>query len=259
MLRVGLQPETHRADSLETILAKLSSTLENGERDALYVQAISAGAHRGDPRIRQLADKIEDHKLRETAREFADLAVIRAAINKKQLQQALEILRDGRLSSFHRVWAAAKISSLLRSSEPTRANELLQDAVEASTRIPAEDPQRAYALTCLADAFFKLDRSRSWDFVQEAIDAVNVTPGAKVENAKLTARLRVKNAIGIINADEPSFNLVLFFERLSLEDIDLALSTANRLNGDASSAAVSLGIARAILTRQRSQSSTARK
>ena len=247
MLRLGLQTDDTRSDSIDAILDRLSDTAGNTERDTLYVQGIRAGAQKGDPRIRELADKIEDQKLRDTARAFADLAVIKVMVDRKHPQQALDILRDGRLSPMHRVWAITKISLLLERSDPVRAAELLEETTEPLASISSEDPQRVYALTCLANAFLKLNHLRSWALLQEATQAVNAIPNANVESPKLTAQLRTKNIIATIRLDEPSFSLVHLFELISLDDIDMALSTASRLNGEAPSAAVNLGIARAIL------------
>ena len=256
MLHLGLQSENSR--TVESILSKVPEASGNSERDTLYIEAIRLGSQTGDPQIRQLADKVEDRKLRESAQAFADLAVISNSINKKRTKEALEIFSDGRLLPLHRIWAATKLSALVRSSDPDRADQLLDDSAEALTSFASDDPQRLYGLTCVADTFLKVNRIHFWNSLQDAISAANAIPTAELESTKLAARLRTRNIIAMINVYEPSFSLVHLFELLAQEDIDLAVSTAGRLNGESASAAVNLGIARVALT-HKAQPAKARK
>ena len=256
MLHLGLQSENAR--TIESILSKIPEASGTAERDALYIEAIRIGSQTGDPQIRELADKIEDQKLRESALPFADLAVIRASINKRRTKEALDVLHDGRLLPLHRIWATTRMSVLVQQSDPDRASQLLEDAADALSKIPSGDPQRLYGLTCISGTFLKISRTTSWSLLQEAISAANATPSADLEGTKLTVRVRTRNIIAMINFDEPSFSLVHLFELLAQDDLDLAVSTAGRLNSESASAAVNLGIARVVLN-QKAQPPKGRK
>ena len=253
MLRVGLAPTTSGGDTVSDILDQLKGVATSAERDTLYVKAIREGAGKGDPRIRQFADKIEDDNLRERARSFADLAVVRNAISKKDLDLALAIVRNGYLASLHRVWAMGEIGNLLRSTDSAVALQLLDDANAEAHRIDMGDPNRVYALSCVAAAFLMVDHFRSWSVAADVIKAANAVPGFTGEDAKLSARLRSKNVTSMINADEPSFNIANLFELLAKDDLQLALSTANGLSGEPSRAAASLAVARSILDKQKAR------
>jgi hypothetical protein len=253
MLRVGLVSANSGGDTISNILDQLQGAATSAERDTIYVKAIREGAGKDDPRIRQFAGKIEDDNLRERARSFADLAIVRNAISKKDLDAALGILRNGYLVSLHRVWAMAEMGSLLRSTDSAGALLLLDEANVEAHRIDMGDPNRVYALSCVAAAFLAVDRFRSWSVAADVVKAANAVPGYTGEDGRLSARLRSKGVIAVISVDEPSFNIGNLFELLARDDLQLALSTANGFSGDASRAGASLAVARSVLDKQRSR------
>jgi hypothetical protein len=256
MLRLGLTPDEPNRDALPEILNQLGSVTNNAERDAVYVKAIRAAARNGDLRIREFAEKIENANLKEQARSFADFVVVRGAINKKDVDGGLRIVRDGYLSPLHRVWALAEIARLLRKSDPTRTIQLLNDATIEANRINVGEPERVYALVSVALPFFEIDRFRSWDVASDVIKAANAVNGFSGEDGKLSARLRTRNTVAMINSDEPSFNVVSLFELLARDDLQRAVSMANNLTGEAPRAAANLASARSILGVQKNSSSS---
>lgn len=253
MLRVGLVSEASRGETVTDILDQLRGAATSAERDTLYVKAIREGATKGDPQIRQFAGKVEDNNLRERARSFADLAVVRNAISKNDVDAALGIVRNGYLASLHRVWAMGEIGRLLGNTDSSGAIQLLEDANAEAHRIGVGEPDRVYALSCVAIAFYSLDRFRSWSVASDAIKAANAVPGFTGEDTKLSARLRAKNIVAMISVDEPSFNIVNLFEMLARDDLQLALSTANGLSGEPSRAAASLAVARSVLEKKKTR------
>src|ERR1700686_705707 len=258
MLRLGLGSEGPNRETVTEILNQLGGATNSAERDTLYVKAIRAGAASGDPRIREFADKIEDENLKESARAFADLAIVRRAISKKDVDGGLRIVRNGHLSPLHRVWALSEIGSLLK-SDPGRVSQLLDDAATEANRIDVGEANRVYALACVSASFFIIDRFRSWSVASDAIKAANAVPGFTGEDAKLSARLRTKNVISMISVDEPSFNIVNLFDLLSRDDLQLALNLANDLKEESPRAAATLTIASSILKKQKSPAFASRR
>jgi hypothetical protein len=252
MLRAGLvskRPETEPVESLEQQLAKASSS---AERDLLYLKAIQTGAGRGDVQIRNFAGKIEDVTLREQARTFADLAIVRTAVNTKDADEVLRIVREGYLAPLHRVWALATLASRLGTNDPVRAMDFLNEATIEARRIRVGDPTRAYALVCVAQSFIDLGKFKTEEIGFELVNAVNGVTDFNVDGGKLYAQIRARNLVAMINSKEPSFSMAFFFERLSKQDAQQAISLATDVKPDAPRAAVTIAIAGQILKSQNS-------
>jgi len=251
MLRLGLSPEGSSTESVSQILQQLTSTNTGDQRNIIYVKAIRAGIASADIRMREWASSIEDQALRDRALAFVDLVLLRAALNKKDAESASRIILERHLPPLQVVWAQLELSRLLRRSEPERASQLLEDADVEAHRIPVGQPERAYALSGLATAFFTIDRFRSWGIASEVVKAGNAIPSFSGEEAKVTARLRIKNVICMVDYDEPSFNVANLFSLLATDDAEVALSTASSFTSEALRATAHLSIARSILDRQK--------
>jgi hypothetical protein len=258
MLRMGLVREGN-TEGLADILNQLDGVVNSPDRDAVYVKAIRAAATSGDPRVREFAEKIENSDLKGQARSFTDFTVVRNAISKKDIDAGLRIVRDGYLTPLHRVWALAQFASLLKKSDPPRAIQLLNEALTEAKRINLGEPERAYALICVALSLFEIDRLHSLDIVSDVIKAANAVTKFSGEDGKLSARLRVRNIVAMVELNEPLFNAVNLFALLARKDLQLAIELANTLSGETPRSAANLAIARSILTRQKPSTPPARK
>ena len=257
MLRLGLEPKTPGRDTVSELLSQLDRAENSGERDTLYVKAIRVAATTSDPRIREFADKIEDGILRERARSFADLVLVRRAIKNRDVDGGLRIARGGSLPALQRVWALSEISQLVK-VDGARAIQLLEDAVTEANRIDPGAEDRVFALACVSSNFLKLDRFRSWSVAYDAVRATNSLPGFTGENARLFARLRTKNVISMISTEEPSFTMANLFELLSQDDLQMAISLANGLKEESPRATATLAVVSSVLNRQKTQPSSRR-
>lgn len=257
MLRLGLIPGATSGESVAQILQQLTPASSSDERNLIYVKAIRAGMPSADVRMREWANSIEDQALKDRAVAFVDFVLLRAALNKKDVESASRIILERHLPPLQQVWAQLELSRLLRRSEPERASQLLEDADVEAHKIPVGQPERAYALSGLATAFFTIDRFRSWSVAAEVVKAGNAIPSFSGEEAKLTARLRLKNVMCMVDYDEPSFNVANLFSLLATDDAEVALSTATNLTSEALRAAAHLSIARSILDRQKAPPPTA--
>ena len=259
MLKAGLVSSTADLDALPDILNQLSNVTSSTDRDAMFVKAIRAGAISGDRRILQFAEKVDNLSLKERARSFSALAAVRSSINQKDTDGALRIISDGYLSPLHRAWALAQVARLLKQSDPDRALQAINDAAVEANRIGLGEPDRVYALVCVALLLFELDHGRWWNVVSDVIKAANAVPGFSGEEGKLYALLRTRDVIATINSDEPSFNIMRVFDLLARDDLELAVSVANNLVGEAPRSGANLAIARSVLNRQKRPPSTVRK
>lgn len=251
MLRLGLTPAASGGESVAQILQQLTTSSSSDERNLIYVKAIRAGMAAADVRMREWANSIEDQALKDRAVAFVDFVLLRAALNKKDAEGASRIILERHLPPLQQVWAQLELSRMLRRSEPERASQLLEDADVEAHKMSVGQPDRAYALAGLATAFFNIDRFRSWSIAAEVVKAGNAIPSFSGEEAKLTARLRIKNVMCMVDYDEASFNVTNLFSLLATDDAEVALSTAGSLTSEALRASAHLSIARSILDRQK--------
>lgn len=251
MLKMGLVPTRFDSDSLAHILDQLDNATNSADRDVIYVRAIRAGAITGDGRIGEFAEKIDNPTLKERARSFAALALVRRALSRKKLEAAWRIVNDGYLPPLQRTWALTEIARQLKNSNPERALQAVNEAAVEANRIGVGEQDRVYALVCVSQALFELDRGRWWNGVSDIVKAANAVPAFAAEEGKLYALLRTRNVIATIDAAEPSFNLVTVFATLANDDLQVAVTVANSLVGEAPRATANLAIARSVLNRPR--------
>jgi hypothetical protein len=258
MLRLGFEPKASGGSAIKDILSHLDRTEGRDERDLIYLKAIRAAATTSDPRIRDLADKIEDEGLRDRARSFADLVLVHRAIKIRDIDAGLRITRSGNLSKLQRVWALAQFGRLMKGNRE-KATQLLEEAATEANRIEIGVEDRILAFASVSSSFFKLDRSRSWTIAYEAVRAANAAPGFTGENATLSARLRAKNVISMINIDEPSFSFASLFDLLSQDDLQIALTLANDLKEESPRAIATLAVATSVLKKLQTQQVSSRR
>jgi hypothetical protein len=259
MLTVGLVPADSDSDSLARILDQLDDAKSSAERDVIYVKAIRAGAIGRDGRIGEFAEKIDNLALKERARSFAALALVRRAISRKKPEAAWRIVNDGYLPPLQRTWALAEIARQLKKSNPERALEALNEAAVEANRIGVGEHDRVYALVCVSQSLFEFDHERWWNGVSDIIKAANAVPAFAAEEGKLYALLRTRNVIATIDAAESSFDMVKVFTSLANDDLQVAVTVANSLVGEAPRASANLAIARSVLNRPRLPLSPGRK
>jgi hypothetical protein len=251
MLKLGLVPDASGSEEVKGILDQLDNLTSAAERDLVYVKAIRAGAAHGDVRIKEFAESIDNSSLRDRARSFASLALVRAAIRNRKADAALKALNDGYLPDLQRVWALAEVSRLLRKSDPDRALQIANDAAAEASRIRVGEVDRIYALVCAALQLFELDRTHWSDLIPDVVKATNATSGFGGETGKLFALLRTRDVIATINAQEPSFDLMKVFELLTKEDLQTAVSMADNLTAEAPRSIAKLAIAKSVLNKQK--------
>lgn len=252
MLRVGLAADKFNGGELPEVLNQLASAANSGDRDVIYVKAIQAAATKGDARVLEFAEKIEDANLRERARAFAALAAVRSAISKKDVNGGLHLVREGNLLPLHRIWAITQLTSLIKKTDLSLSIQLLNEAAAEANRIRLGTPERAYALVCVAAAFFDIDDApRSWELAGDVVKAANAVDDFSGEEGKLTARLRARNLVAMIDSIEPAFNMATLFEILAKNDPDRADSTADGLTNDTTRSSAKFAIARSVLRRSK--------
>jgi hypothetical protein len=242
----GISPESSR-DPVDTMQSRLDRARTSEERDAIYADIAVAIASKGDPRARDLVDKIEDGDLRKRVRSYIDFESAQSAINDKDALEAARIAKNGELTSLQRVWVFTQAARLLMTSDRSRAMELLEEAGTEARRIGTSDPDRARALVAVATRLTQVDRVRAWETISEAIKAANSAEGFTGEDGRIVAQLRTRTMTVVSNATAEDFNLLGAFRALARDDFLRSVETAKSFTGEAPRATATLAIARAVL------------
>lgn len=242
----GISPESSR-DPIDTMQDRLDRARTSDERDAIYADLAIAIAGKGDPRARELVDKIEDSDLRKRVRSYIDFQTVQSAINDKNADEAARIAKTGELTSLQRVWAFTQAARLLMASERSRALELLEEAGTEARRIGGSDPDRARALVAVATGLTQADRVRAWETISEAVKAANSAEGFTGDDSRVGAQLQTRSMAMVTSASAEDFNLFGAFRALARDDFLRSVETAKSFTGEAPRATATLAVARSVL------------
>jgi len=251
LLTIGVDPDDVSKEDLSNLLLQVSSSTAADERDLVYAKAIRIGAMKGDERIREFADQIKDIDLRKSAQSFVDFSAIRGAVAKQNTEAAIRIVSAGNLPPIQRVWAYSEIARLLQHSDPSRSIQLLNQAAREAFRIKEGESDRVRALTCVATQFYTLDPVRMWEMTEDIVKSTNEITDFGGEDGNLTAQLRARNVVAVINFDSSALRLPGLFELLANDDYQRAFNVARRFKSDSVRVTTNLAIARSVLKKQR--------
>lgn len=158
----GIRPEIDEGDPYQRMQERLDQAKKADDRDAIYADYAVALTEKGDPRARDLVDKIANTELRKSVKAYTDFQLAQLAVRKKDATEAARLAKHGELTSIQRVWAYTSAAKLVIASERSRALDLLNDALAEARRISNSDPDRARALTAVATRLAELDLVRAW-------------------------------------------------------------------------------------------------
>jgi hypothetical protein len=248
---VGIQPESSEGDPYQRMQERLDHATKPEDRDAIYADYAVALIESGDPRARDLVDKIEDTELRKSVKAYTDFQLAQAAIRNKDADAAVRMVKIGDLTSIQKVWALTSAAKLVMAAERSRAVDLLDEALAESRRISASDPDRARALTAVAVGLGEIDRMRAWETLGEVVKAANAAEGFTGEDSRISARLQTKYMTVMTNSTAEDFDLLAAFRHLARADLLRAIQLAKTLTGEAPRAVATLAIARSVLEKRK--------
>jgi hypothetical protein len=248
---VGIQPESAEGDPYQRMQERLDHASKSDERDAIYADYAVALIQDGDPRARDLVDKIDNSELRKSVKAYTDFQLAQAAIRNKDAAEAVRMARNGDLTSIQKVWALTNAAKLVMATERSRAAELLDEALAESRRISGSDPDRARALTAVAVGLEAIDRVRAWETLAEVVKAANSADGFTGEDSRISARLQTKFMVLMTNGTAEDFDLLAVFRHLARADLLRAIQVAKTFSGEAPRAVATLAIARSVLEKRK--------
>lgn len=246
-LREGIRPQQSSEDREKALLDRIDHAKTSEERDALYLQLARLFSESGDKRTRDYVDKIEDTDLRKTARAYVDATMTIRAIDKKDTDAVLELVRTGELTHLQKAWALTQAAKLLAKTDREKSLAVIDDADAEARRIEGSDADRPRALMAVANAIWINDRAKSWDAVYDAIKAANSAEGFTGEDGVLRISLLTKSMSSIRSSTVADFDVTGIFTELANEDYNRTVELARGFEREAPRASAVIAIARAVL------------
>ena len=250
-MNVGIQPESSEGDPLQRMQERLDHATKSDDRDTIYADYAVSLSQDGDPRGKDLVDKIENTELRKSVKAYTDFQLVQAAVRDKDIAEISRLVKSGELSSIQKVWALTSGAKLVVAAERSRASDLLEEALAESRRISASDPDRARALTAVAVGFGEIDRVRSWEILGEVVKAANSAEAYTGEDSRVTSRLQTKFMVVMNQSTAEDFDLLTVFRHLARADLLRAIQLAKTFTGEAPRAVATLAIARSVLEKRK--------
>ena len=247
----GIQPESEEGDPYQRMQERLNRATRADDRDAIYADYAVALIADKDPRGRELVDKIENAELRKSVKAYTDFELTDQAIQKKDVTEVLQLVKNADLTSIQKVWALTAAAKLIAATERSRAIDILEQAAAEARRISGGDPDRARALTAVAVGFGELDRVRSWELLAEVVKAANGAEAFTGEDSGISSRLQTKFMVVMNAANAPDFDLLALFRHLARADLLRAVQLAKTFTGEAPRAVATLAIARSVLEKRK--------
>jgi hypothetical protein len=246
----GIQPDSEEGDPYQRMQERLDRAKTSEERDAIYADYAVALSDNGDPRAKDLVDKIENTELRKSVKAYTDFQLVQLAVRRKDVPEITRLVKNGDLTSIQKVWALTSAAKFVLAAERSRATDLLDEALAESRRISGSDPDRARALTAVAVGLAEIDRVRAWEVLSEVVKAANGADAYTGEDSRVAARLQTKMMVVVSNSTAEDFDLLAIFRHLARADLLRAIQLAKTFTGEAPRAVATLAIARTVLEKR---------
>lgn len=246
-LREGIREPQKSEDREKALLDRIDHAKTSEERDGLYLQLARLYTEKDDLRAREWVDKIEDSDLRKAARVYIDGTMLLRAVDKKDWDRVLEIIRTGELTHLQKCWALTQAAKLLAKSDRDKAAALLDDATMEARRIEGSDADRPRALLAVANAWLVVEREKSWDAVYDATKAANSAEGFTGEDGVIRIRLQTNSMASIRSSSVQDFDVTGIFTDLAKADFNRTVELARGFSREAPRASATIAIARTVL------------
>lgn len=246
-MREGIRPPLSNEDREKALLDRVDRAKTSEERDGLYIQLARIRSENDDLRARDYVDKIEDSELRKSARAYIDATMSRRAVDKKDVDRILELVRTGELTRLQKVWALSQAAKLLIKTDHDKSQAVIEEAATEARRIEGSDADRPRALLAVANALLLSDRSKSWEATYDAVKAANSAEGFTGEDGVLRFSLITKSMSTIRSSSVQDFDVAGIFSELAIEDYNRTVELARGFEREAPRASAVIAIARAVL------------
>ena len=246
-LREGIRPPQNNEDREKALLDRVDRAKTSDERDQLYLQLARLFTETGDSRARDYVAKIEDSELRQKARAFIDVTMVMRAVDKKDSNLTLELVRTGELTHVQKAWALTQVAKLLIKTDREKAISTIENADAEARRIEPSNADRPRALMGIANVMLLIDRAKAWDAAYDAIKAANSAEGFTGEDGVLRVSLLTKGMSSIRSSSVQDFDVAGIFGELARDDYNRTVELARSFEREAPRASATIAIARTVL------------
>ena len=246
-MRKGIGPDLPAADREKSLLDQIDHAKTSTEQDRLYMQLAMYLAGKGDLRARDYVSKIEESEMRNNLGPFIDCTLAARALDKKNPDEALEILRTGALTHLQKAYVLTQAAKLILKSDRDKASSLIEDAAAEARRIDNSDADRPRAFLAVTNAAFMINPSMVWDVMSETIRAANSAETFTGEDGELTFSFYAKGSSSVHQTGVADFDVVGIFRTLAKNNYEKSVELARGFRGDAPRAGATIAIARAVL------------
>lgn len=246
-LREGIRPPQNNEDREKALLDRVDRAKTSDERDQLYLQLARLFTETGDSRARDYVAKIEDSELRQKARAFIDVTMVMRAVDKKDSNLTLELVRTGELTHVQKAWALTQVAKLLIKTDREKAISTIENADAEARRIEPSNADRPRALMGIANVMLLIDRAKAWDAAYDAIKAANSAEGFTGEDGVLRVSLQTKGMSSIRSSSVADFDVAGIFGELARDDYNRTVELARSFEREAPRASATIAIARTVL------------
>jgi hypothetical protein len=246
-VREGLRPPQSKEDREKALRDRIDRAKTSEERDSLYIELARLYVENGDIRARDFVDKVDDSETRKQARSFFDASLIIRAIDKKDVDTILDLLRTADINQFQKTYALLQAAKLLVKIDREKAIATIEEANLAATKIEQSDADRPKALFAVANAWLVVDRPKAWDAVYEAIKAASAAEAFTGEDGVMRTTLQYRQSASIRSTTVSDFNVSGIFTDLANEDYNRTVELARGFEKEAPRASATIAIAKAVL------------
>ena len=239
------KPATTNREQL--LLERIDRAKTSADRDSLYIELTTMTSSRGDARARDFASKIEDSETRKQLQAYVDPSLAMSYVNKKDADQALDMVRKGDLTHIQKAWILTQCAKILAKTDRDKALQLIDEAETEARRLEVSDPALPRGLIAVANALQEVDPSRVWDATFDAVKAANSAEGFTGEDGEVVLKYQSKGHSSVHTSDVPDFDLDGIFRGLATKDYDRAVELARGFQAEGPRAVATIAIARAIL------------
>lgn len=246
-LREGIREPQSSDDREKFLRDRLDRAKTSEERDSIFIELARLYALNGDLKARDFVDKIDDTELRKQARSFFDASLISWAIDKKDPDRVLDLLRSAEITNFQKSWVLLQAARLVGKTDPDKTIGLIEEATTTAKRLEPADADRARVLMAVANAWLSTDRSKAWEAVYEAVKAANAAESFTGEDGAIRTTLRFRQSASIRSSSVAEFNVTGIFNELAKENYERTVELARGFEREAPRASATIAIARAVL------------